>query len=118
MASQAMAVDVPIDGSVVSGPFTISGWAIDRAATSGSGVDAVHVWAYPASGQAAIFLGAAAYGSARPDVGAVFGGQFTNSAFTLTAAALAPGRYQLVVFARSRVTSTFDNARVLNVNVH
>jgi hypothetical protein len=50
-------------------------------------------------------------------VGAVFGGQFSNSAFTLAAPALAPGRYQIVVFARSRVSGTFDNARALIVNV-
>ena len=78
----------------------------------------MHVWAYPNAGSGTpIFLGSATYGGARPHVGAVFGNQFVNSGFTLVVPALAPGRYQIVVFARSRVSGTFDNARALIVNV-
>ena len=93
------------------------GWAIDRGASSGPGVNAVHVWAYPLSGAPAVFVGAATTGQSRPDVGNFFGAQFTNSGYSLTVSSLAPGAYDLVVFARSTVTGTFNNARVVRVTV-
>ena len=76
-----MALGTPSNGSSVTMPLTVSGWAVDRGAASGSGVDAVHVYAYPnpGSGKAAGFLGVATNGAARPDVATLFGGQFTNS---------------------------------------
>ena len=114
----AMAVDVPAAGATIHGPFTMSGWAIDRAATSNTGVDAVHVWAFPVSGATVPqFLGVAVYGGPRPDVAAIFGPPFANSAYTLSAPALAPGVYDLVVFARSRVAGAFNDARVVRVTV-
>jgi hypothetical protein len=64
---------------------------------------------------APVFVGVAAYGSARPDVGAILGGQFTNSGFTLTAT-LEAGSYRLVAFARSTLTGTF-NAQAADVTV-
>ena len=80
-----MALDVPAPGSTIGPAFHVGGWAIDRAASSGTGVDTIHVWAFPnpGSGQAPIFLGVAAYGGSRPDVGGIFGSQFTNSGFNL-----------------------------------
>ena len=38
--------------------FTISGWALDLSASSGGGVDAVHVWALPTNGAAPILVAA------------------------------------------------------------
>jgi hypothetical protein len=72
----------------------------------------VHVWAYPnpGSGQAPVFVGAAGYGGSRPDVGTAFGSQFTPSAFSLTAS-LAAGYYQVVVYAHSTVTGTFNQSQ-------
>ena len=66
-----MNLDSPANPATVGPVFQVSGWAFDRAASSGTGVDYVHVYAYPnpGSGQAPIFLGAAAYGQARGDVG-------------------------------------------------
>ena len=112
-----MAVDAPPPGAHVFQPFVIGGWAVDLAAASGPGVDAVHVYAFPASGGAPIFLGVAGYGAARPDIGAAFGAQFTNSGFAITVAGLSPGAYQLVVFAHSTVTGTFDAAGSVAVGV-
>ena len=40
-----MAVDVMRAGEKVSGAITIADWALDPLAWSGSGMDAVHVWA-------------------------------------------------------------------------
>lgn len=107
-----MSIDAP-SGGVVTQPFTIGGWALDTRAASGSGVDTVHVYAYPnpGSGQAPIFLGVAAYGGARSDVAAAFGAQFVNCGFNLTVGHLSPGTYQLVAFAHSSVTQSFDDVR-------
>jgi hypothetical protein len=111
-----MSVDAPAPGTAVR-PFTVRGWAIDLGAGSGTGVNAVHVWAYPISGAPAQFVGSAAMGQSRPDVGAAYGAQFTNSGYSLTVSSLAAGTYDLVVFARSTVTGTFNNARVVRVAV-
>jgi subtilisin len=114
-----MAIDTPTGGAAATQPFAIAGWAIDQGATSGTGVDAVHIWAYPnpGSGTPPVFLGAASYGGVRPDVGAAFGAQFTNSGYGLMVRGLAPGPYQLVAYAHSTVTGTFNNAQAVTVTV-
>jgi uncharacterized repeat protein (TIGR03803 family) len=119
-SARAMAIDTPLPGQQLVQPFVIEGWAIDQdAAFPATGVDTVHVWAYPnpGSGAAPIFVGGAAYGSARPDVGRQFGHQFTNSGFSVLVQDLLPATYQLVAFARSAVTGTFADSRSVTVNV-
>jgi YVTN family beta-propeller protein len=108
-----IAIDRPAAGVVQtsSGTFVVAGWAVDTSATTGPGVDVVHVWAYPSSGAAPMFLGQATYGGARPDVAAYFGSSFTNCGYGLTAS-LAPGDYTLVVFARSVATKQFGSQTV------
>jgi hypothetical protein len=115
-----MAIDTPPANAVVIQPFPLAGWALDLAAAGGTGVDTVHVFAFPnpGSGAAPIFLGAATYGIARPDIGGIFGPQFTNSGYSLTVSTLPPGIYQIVVFARSTVTGTFNNSRAVVVTVN
>jgi N-acetylneuraminic acid mutarotase len=108
----------PLNGSVLTAPFTVIGWALNPTVPVGTGVNAVHVWAFPAGGGSGIFVGEATYGLSRPDVGAVFGSQFTNSGFSLTAgASLVPGPYMLAVYGRSVLTGTFDVVRTVNVTV-
>jgi subtilisin len=115
-AQPKQAIDVPADRAVVRSDFVVAGWAIDRTETGGTGVDAVHVYAYPAGSATPIFLGAAQYGQPRPDVGRAFGTQFTNSGYALEAKGLQPGTYTLVVFARSVVSGTFSSiARAIRV---
>jgi hypothetical protein len=63
------------------------------------------------------FVGVAAYGTPRPDLGAIFGARFANSGYVLTASGLGPGPYQLQVFALSAVTGSFSIVQVVNVNV-
>jgi len=112
-----IALDNPNPNDTVQQPFLVAGWAIDQAAESGPGVDAVHVYAYPADSSGAItgapptFLGAAQYGSARPDVGSLYGQQFTNSGFGVWASGLPAGSYHLVVYARSTVTGNWHNSQ-------
>jgi hypothetical protein len=111
-----MAVDIPSSNAAVTGSFTVAGWALDLAAPAGSGVDAVHVWAYPLNGAPPVFVGAAAVGGSRPDVGAAFGGQFAGAGYNLRGQ-LAAGSYNLVVFARSSITRTFNLSTVVPIRV-
>jgi RHS repeat-associated protein len=114
-----MWIDIPAEQASVGQPFTVAGWAIDRGAPSGTGVDTVHVWAYrnPGSGEAAVFLGVAGYGSSRPDIGAAYGSRFTNSGYWLTVSGHPPGVYYLIVYAHSTVTGTFAAALTRTVVV-
>ena len=110
-------VDTPVAQSVVPQSFVLSGWALDLTSTSGSGIGAVHVWAYPTGGTPPIFLGEAALGGARADVAAVYGSQFSDSSYTLAVQSLAPGAYDVVVYVRRRSSETFDGAQVLRLVV-
>jgi hypothetical protein len=65
-----------------------------------------------------VFLGVADYGAYRPDVGAVFGPQFTYSGFNLVAGPLAPNTYDIVVFARTVAGGAFETYGVVRVTVH
>jgi len=118
-SSTEMAVDLPANGALLGAgeAFVVGGWALDLAAAGGTGVDTVHVWAYPATGAAPIFLGAAAYGGIRPDVGAVFGSRFTPSGYNLTVGGLGPGVYDLRVYSHSVTAGAFNNERVARVSV-
>ncbi|MCA1561333.1 MAG: hypothetical protein LC804_14085 [Acidobacteria bacterium] len=113
-----MSLDVPRTGSTTAGNFTVAGWAADLASTTDGGVGAVHVWAYPnpGSGAAAMFLGAAAMGISRPDVGAAFGARFSSTGFVLNGA-LAPGTYDVVAFAHSSVAGVFNNSQTARIQV-
>jgi hypothetical protein len=109
-------IDTPESSASVARSFVLAGWAADLDADTGSGVDAVHVWAYRA-GADPIFLGAAAYGGTRPDVAAVYGDRFGPSSFGLAIDRLDPGTYDIAVFAWSTVTGGFVPARVVRVIV-
>jgi glucose/arabinose dehydrogenase len=109
-----IAIDAPANFSTVPSPFFIGGWAIDPAAVSGTGIDTIHVWAYPADGSAPIFLGVAGFGD-RPDVAAIFGEQFRRSGYGLIATALPPGGSYIVVYAHSSVSGQFDTVGVIYV---
>jgi glucose/arabinose dehydrogenase len=114
-----IAIGAPAYGATVPSTFLIGGWAIDLRSSAGPGVDSLHIWAYPSpgSGTPPVFLGVADYGVFRPDVGAAFGAQFTNSGFNLVAGPLAPGAYDVVVFARTTLSGTFEIYGVVRVMV-
>jgi photosystem II stability/assembly factor-like uncharacterized protein len=115
--SAFMAIDIPADGAVVASTFRVAGWAVDLAAASGTGIDAVHVWAYPVSGATPLFLGEALLGGSRPDLGAIFGPQFTPSGYELVAQGVPFGSYVIVAFGHSTVTGTFSVSRTTTVSV-
>jgi hypothetical protein len=111
-----MNIDYPTAGTVGQ-PVTVQGFAVDGNAASGTGVDAVHVYATPQGGSP-VFLGAATYGLSRPDVSQAYGSRFIASGFTITAASsLPPGPYAIVAHAHSTVTGTFNNSFTVNVTL-
>ncbi len=65
-----IAIDIPTRQQDVGQPFVIAGWALDADDEFGTGVDAVHVWAYPSRAEsrslpAPPYTAAAALTSAR-----------------------------------------------------
>jgi hypothetical protein len=106
-ATSAMYVDVPARGSTVRQPFDVGGWALDIAASSDTGVDAVHVWLTPHAAGPALFAGAASIGGPRSDVAAIHGEQFLNCAYGLTVDGVPPGAYDLTVRVRSAGAGAF-----------
>jgi glucose/arabinose dehydrogenase len=112
----AMSLDLPGTGAV-DRPFVVSGWAIDASAPTGTGVDVIHVWAFPVDGRPPVFLGAAPYGLRRDDVGGIFGPRFTSSGFSLSVGGLAPGAYTIVAYAHSSFEGLFTQSRAVGVTV-
>jgi hypothetical protein len=95
--------------------IVVAGWAADLDSGIDTGVDTVHVWAYPTNGDDPIFVGAADYGGARPDVAAIYGERFKKTGYGITVQGLAPGTYDLAVFAYSTVRGGFVPAKVVRV---
>jgi hypothetical protein len=112
-----MYVDSPVPHQDVAQYFAIAGWAVDLAAPSGSGVDAVHVWAYPIAGGNPVWVGAALLNQPRPDVAAHFGKPGAAYSGYFLQGYLPPAGYNLVVFAHSTVTGTFNQAAVVPITV-
>ncbi len=112
-----VAIDVPRAQQDVQQPFLLAGWAADLDAAAGTGIDTLHVWAYPSTGGAPVFVGTPALGGARPDVAAVHGEQFRESGFALSLQGLIPGTYDLAVFPWSNVTGAFAPPNVVHVTV-
>lgn len=117
IADPLMSIDTPSPNSTVSkNGFMIGGWALDRGATTGTGVDTLHMWAWPTAGGSPTWAGVAAYGGVRPDLGAILGPQFTNCGFNQIIV-LPPGQYDLAVYSHSSVTNSFSTARLVRINV-
>jgi hypothetical protein len=111
-----LSIDLPQVGDVTS-PFRIRGWAAEETAIVESGVDAIHAWAYPVSGGAPIFAGAATSRVARPDVANLLGGQFLMSGFDFPSTALPLGSYYLAIHMRNAQTGLYDAGRLVVITV-
>jgi hypothetical protein len=114
-------IDLP-GATAVGRAFVLAGWAADLDSSVDRGVDAVHVWAYPVNASERhagdpIWIGAAAYGGARPDVAAVYGERFRDTGYGIIVRGLAPGTYDLAVFAYSTVVRGFVPAKTVRVTV-
>ena len=110
-------IDTPRAHAAVREPFMVGGWAVDLDAAEGTGVTTLHGWAFPASGGAPIFLGATAYGGARPDVAAVHGDRFKDSGVGLIVQGLPAGDYDLALFAWSTETMGFVAPTIVRVTI-
>jgi len=112
-------IDAPTAGGRVGSAFFVGGWAADLDSAVDTGVNTVHVWAYPidASGRGGdpIFIGPAIYGGARPDVAAIYGDRFANSGYGIIVNTLPPGTYDIAVFAYSTIVNNFTPAKVVRV---
>ena len=111
-------IDSPRAQQDVPQPFNVLGWAADLdAAAGGTGIDTLHAWAYPLAGGPPIFLGVPAYGGARPDVAAIHGDQFRESAFSLVVQGLPHGNYDVAVFPWSNVSGGFAPPKIVQVTI-
>jgi hypothetical protein len=110
-------VDAPRPHQTYDGAFTLGGWAADLDAAIGTGIDTVHVWAYPVGGDPPVFVAVAAYGGLRPDVAAIHGDQFRESGYSVMVNDLAPGSYDLAVFGFSTVRGGFLPAKTVRVTI-
>ena len=113
-------IDAPAAGTVRFGPFVVAGWALDQSAASGTGVDAINIWAFPVSGGPPIFAGAGGYGAPRSDLAATFGSRFTNAGYSTSVTlphGTPSGLYDFVVYAHSSITDSFNQSRAVRVTV-
>ena len=110
-------IDSPRSQQDVAQPFVLGGWAADLTAAQGTGIATLHAWAYPLTGGPPVFLGATAYGGARPDVAAVHGDEFEASGFGLVVQGLIPGHYDLAVFAWTIEQAGFAPAKIVRITV-
>jgi endonuclease/exonuclease/phosphatase family metal-dependent hydrolase len=115
-ANARVFVDVPAAYATVPTSFVVGGWALDFAARTNPGVSQIHVWAYPNSGAAPIFLGEISHG-ARVDVAAAFGPQFLQAGFSVIVRNLAPGGYRLVLTPWSSISNGFEFASAVVVPI-
>ncbi|HLH22542.1 MAG TPA: fibronectin type III domain-containing protein [Chloroflexota bacterium] len=113
-----LTVDQPTEGAEVSARQRIAGWAVDRAAASGTGIEAVRVALDPApdGGDDQLYM-PLVYGVPRADVAYTLGNpRFAISGFAQDWAAVGtpPGRHRLVVQAKSACgwTSVTRNVRI------
>jgi hypothetical protein len=118
-----MVVDTPVSGATLRSPYTVSGWAVDFDAPTGTGVDKVHIWAFPDDGgpidwDMGTFMGSATYGVSRTDISGLYGPQFGPSGFSLSSYKRLPtGSYIFTAYAHSTVTRTFNNSKSVSVVV-
>ena len=111
VSNPGMVIDTPQSG-LVQQPVWLAGWGVDLGSPTGSGVDAVHVYAWPHSGGAPTFIAAVAPGMLpRPDVGAVFGSRFAASGWGMVINNLPGGTYTVVAYLRSTVAGGFNHSR-------
>ena len=114
-AMRRMSLDLPAAGTT-SSSIRVAGWALESIALDTAGTDAIHAWALPVAGGVPVFVGYATQRFARPDIATLFGAEYLMSGFDFTGT-LAPGTYDLVVFARNSRTLLFDQIRIVRITV-
>jgi hypothetical protein len=117
--SVILTVDTPRPSTTEPSSFAIGGWVLDLRSTLGSGIDAVHVYAYknPGSATPPVFLGSATMNVPRSDVAGIFGARYAASGYFLAVSGLAPGVYDLVLYPHCSSTGAFENPNVVRITV-
>jgi hypothetical protein len=101
-------IEQPAAGTIVSGTVTLSGFAIDLGSSSGTGVDAVHIYLDGHHGTGT-FIGAATYGLNRPDIAVQYGTRFGPSGWERTwdTTGVVPGIHWLYLYAHRTTTNAW-----------
>jgi hypothetical protein len=110
-------IDTPTEDSAIPGNFIVAGWALDPNATVGTGIDVIHVWAYPSNGGAPLFLGATQPDGERTDVEAIYGDRAKTSGYGLIVSGMPPGSYMLAAFGWSVELQDFLPASTRQITV-
>jgi len=125
-------IETPANGTEVASSFVLSGWSVDLASVSGTGVDIVLAWAFPVDrdasgalpagsgpdpGATPIWIGAASPGPPRSELGRIYGPAFVDAAYRFNISTLAPGTYDLAVYPRRTSTGQIEGARIVRVTV-
>jgi hypothetical protein len=111
-----IAIDTPQPNATVSQPVLLAGWALDQAATTGTGVDRVRILISAPGSFARTVLGNAAF-FPRPDVGAIFGSNFDNCGWLFLLDGLLPGTYDVTVEPRSTITGSSAVTRTIRLTL-
>ncbi len=82
-----------------------------------TGVDYVHVWAFPSGGGDPVWVGWTYLNATRSDVSAILGNQYLQSGYELYAATIPTGTYSLVAYAHSSVTNSFSQWALHTITV-
>ena len=113
--SPTVYIDTPVSGATVSGIVTITGWAVDNAATVGTAISSVQI---KVDGTV---LGTATYGLSRPDVCVAFPGQpgcpNVGYSFSLNTSTLSVGSHTITVTATDSDTTPDAGSSSVTVNV-
>lgn len=104
-------VEAPANNAQVTTPVSVVGAVADLAASSGSGMSAVHVYVRPVGG-AAIYAGQAVPNLPRPDLQVHVGNnpQFLNIGFQISNLPIPVGTYDLLTYANSLVSNQWTVA--------
>jgi hypothetical protein len=104
--SANMRIDAPLEGQLIQEGITIRGWAIHRAARSGTGVDVVQIYLDGPSGAGGEEIALPSYGDERADIAAIYGERYRYSGyhFDWGITDVASGSHALYVYIRSTVS--------------
>jgi hypothetical protein len=112
-----VAIDVPTGGPFPS-DFRLVGWAFDPGSTrADSGIEFLHVYAFPHAGGDPIFLGWGTLGDPRPDVAAVFGPRAAQAGYHLDVTGLAQGAYTVAVYPKAFANPFFSAPATVTITV-
>jgi hypothetical protein len=116
-ADLRIAVDGPAVRDVLPN-FRVSGWAFDPGSTrADSGIEFIHVYAFPHAAGDPIFLGWGTLGDSRPDVAAIFGPRAAQSGFHLDVTGLAEGTDTVAVYPKVFANPFFSAPATATVTV-